>query len=279
VNEREVKQLWEGNARAWIAGVRAEWDVFRRWFHDPAFYPLLGPVAGLDVLDAGCGEGVTCRRLAQRGARVTGLDISETLIASAQQLERERPLGIRYHVASFHRMDALEPESFDRIVSVMALMDAPGVEKTFVNMRRLLRPGGVLVFSVMHPLWDRRGADWEIDAAGKPALRLGDYFDAEPWESRWAFTPADGSAPHDPFRIVSFPRTLSTYVNALAEAGFCIERFAEPRPDLKACPPETSKVLERWQTIPFYLMVRASCLTTPPVRASVRPSQPPREPA
>lgn len=62
---------------------------------------LLGDVAGRETLDACCGEGVLARALAVRGARVTGVDVSDRLVASAR---RKDPAGpIAYRVADLTR--------------------------------------------------------------------------------------------------------------------------------------------------------------------------------
>jgi SAM-dependent methyltransferase len=259
MDEHEVKRLWEHNAQAWTTGVRAGRDVFRSWYHDPPFYTLLGDVRGMDVLDAGCGEGITARKLSQMGARVTGIDISEGLIENARRIESESPLGVHYVAGSFRRMDSIAPGAFDRVVAIMALMDSPDLNGTLIAMRRVLRPGGALVFSITHPMWDRRDTHWESDASGRPSIRLGDYFDLSPWEDQWAFKSDDDSqASAPPFRIITFPRTLSGCINALVAAGFSIERIEEPQPDLDRRPPHVQAALERWRTVPFYLMVRAT---------------------
>ena len=61
-----------------------------------ALLDLLGPPAGLRVLDVACGHGRITRALARRGADVVGVDISAALIARAVAAERDQPLGIRY---------------------------------------------------------------------------------------------------------------------------------------------------------------------------------------
>lgn len=57
---------------------------------------MLGPVAGLQVLDVACGHGRMTRELARRGASVVGIDVSGALIARARQAEQDERLGIRY---------------------------------------------------------------------------------------------------------------------------------------------------------------------------------------
>jgi SAM-dependent methyltransferase len=60
---------------------------------------LLSDVSGLTVLDLACGDGYTSRLLAEKGAKVVGVDISPAQIELARQFEREKPLGIEYVVA------------------------------------------------------------------------------------------------------------------------------------------------------------------------------------
>src|SRR5262245_37497451 len=58
---------------------------------------IIGPVQRLAVLDVACGEGFYTRLLRHRGAAsVTGVDLSERMIAIARRQEAERPLGIEY---------------------------------------------------------------------------------------------------------------------------------------------------------------------------------------
>ena len=61
-----------------------------------ALLDLLGPVAGLQVLDVACGHGRITRELARRGASVVGVDVSGALITRARETEQAEQLGIRY---------------------------------------------------------------------------------------------------------------------------------------------------------------------------------------
>ncbi|HEX8007165.1 MAG TPA: class I SAM-dependent methyltransferase, partial [Trebonia sp.] len=64
-----------------------------------ALLDLLGPVAGQRVLDVACGHGRMSRELARQGGDVTGVDISERLIARARESEESERLGVRYILA------------------------------------------------------------------------------------------------------------------------------------------------------------------------------------
>src|SRR5439155_24892810 len=87
-----------------------------------AFSHLLGDVLHRDVLAAGCGEGHNTRLLARAGARMTGVDISERMIALAVDEEHRAPLGISYVCTAYTRLEMFSSASFDAVVSFMAMM-------------------------------------------------------------------------------------------------------------------------------------------------------------
>lgn len=255
MDDRDVARFWDQNACAWVEGVRKGWDRYRRLFHDPAFFSLLGSVDGLKVLDAGCGEGVTCRKLARLGARVSGVDISAKQVHAARSEEKANPLGIDYQVRSFATLKPFKNEEFDRVISVMSLMDSPNLPETLTVICRVLKPGGEVVVSVSHPFCDRPGLEWLNDAEGKPtALVAKNYFSKEPWVDDWAFSRPADDGPARPMKIPTFPRTVSDHVNGLLGAGFELLGLREPVPSDEAC--EAHPALCRWKHMPFYLMLR-----------------------
>jgi SAM-dependent methyltransferase len=214
--------------------VRQGHDVARERMNNPAFLRLLGDLRGREVLDAGCGEGYNSRLLARAGARMTGVDISERMIALAVEEERRAPLGIRYVCTPYTRLAMFSPASFDAVVSFMALMDGPGFDRAMVEAFRVLRPGGMLAFSITHPCFITRDSRWIRDEQGaKVAWVVCNYWNPLPWVERWRFTDAAAEAPE--FIVPRFDRTLSEYVNAVIDAGFRLTRIAEPRPSEEYC--------------------------------------------
>ena len=258
--EADVAACWDANTEPWAADVAAGHDRYHELFTWPAFARFVGDVAGLDAVDLGCGEGENTRRLARLGARMTGVDLSGGMIAQARAAEEAEPLGIDYRVVPA-RDTGLPGSAFDRVVSTMALMDAPEIEGAMREVHRLLRPGGLLAFSVLHPCFITPGTQWKVeeDEAGRTVgLVVSRYFDRTPFTERWRFgarPAAEGETP-ETFAVPRFPRTLSDWVNAVTDAGLGLRRVEEPVPDEAACRAQPN--LARWRDHgAFLLMVRA----------------------
>src|SRR5271157_5094228 len=137
ITEGEVSRHWDDNADVWTEHVRKGWDTFREHLNNPAFLKLAGNLKGKTVLDAGCGEGYNTRIFARMGAMITGIDISSRLIQHARLAEQKETLGIHYEKASFTDLSLFKDESFDTVVSTMALMDSPDYEKGVAEIYRV----------------------------------------------------------------------------------------------------------------------------------------------
>ena len=100
MNHEQVGRYWNENAESWTRLARGGYDIYRDHLNTPAFFAMLPPVRGLNGIDIGCGEGHNTRLLAKHGARVTAVDISETFLKFAKEVEQEDPKGIEYRFAS-----------------------------------------------------------------------------------------------------------------------------------------------------------------------------------
>jgi 2-polyprenyl-3-methyl-5-hydroxy-6-metoxy-1,4-benzoquinol methylase len=184
-----------------------------------ALLDLLGPVAGQRVLDAACGHGRISRELARRGAAVTGVDISAVLLDRARAAERDEPLGITYLHADIAASPAAASagSGYDTVTCNFGLSDIDDLDGALAAVSAALRPGGRLVFSILHPCFP--GAD---DIAGSwPGD--GRYYD-EGW---WLPT-----CPRSALRrqVGGTHRTLATYLNTLRRHGLWLDEAAEPLP-------------------------------------------------
>lgn len=98
------------------------------------------------VLDVGCGTGAVARAAASRGARVTGVDISPTLLDQAAVEAGSCTPAITWEVADMHSLPA-DDASFDVVLSSLAVIFAHDPSAAVAEIGRVLRPGGVLALS------------------------------------------------------------------------------------------------------------------------------------
>ncbi len=258
LDEAAVAAAWNRNAEQWTQDVRAGFDLYRELYTLPAFLAFMPSIAGRTVIDLGCGEGSNTRRFAKLGGVMTGVDLSEQMIRRAREAERREPLGIRYEPGSFADLSAFGEGQFDAAVSTMALMDGPDLPAALRAAYRVLRKGGTLSFSVLHPCFVTPALRWLANEhGGFDGLRVGRYFDQAPFVEHWRFNRRPDPEAARPFEVPRFPRTLSDYVNALIEENFRIVRIEEPRP-----PEDMAREhpwLDRWyQHAPLVLFVTAA---------------------
>lgn len=113
-----------------------------------AFRAMLPSLKGKSVLDLGCGEGTDTFFYKQQGAAVVvGLDASKELLAKAQAKYPD----IEFIYGLFEKLSFAD-EKFDYIFSKYALMTSPEMQPIFEGVYRVLKPGGIFMFLVTHPI-------------------------------------------------------------------------------------------------------------------------------
>jgi ubiquinone/menaquinone biosynthesis C-methylase UbiE len=181
---------------------------------------LLPDFCGGSVLDLATGTGHAARALAARGARVTGIDLNETMLEIARRHEQEQPLGITYLGGDARSPDAFADDRFDGVMASLCLGDIDDLGAVLGASRRVLRRGGWFAWSIPHPCFTPPSAVVTQTEDGRPAKLVTGYFDE-------GFRRAD--RPSAVRRVGAHHRTLTTYLNAIAGSGLVLDRFAEPR--------------------------------------------------
>ncbi len=234
MDRERAAAYWEANAETWTQLSRAGYDVYRDHVNTPAFLAMLPPVAGLEGLDIGCGEGTNTRAVARLGALMHAIDVSATFVRHASETEIADSLGITYALGDAHVLPFADAR-FDFAVAFMSLMDVPDRGAALAEAFRVLRPGGFLQFSILHPCFMTPQRRVLRNAAGAEyAIELAGYFDdTDGRVERWKFSsaPDDVRASVEPFAVPVFHATLSTWINGLIATGFAIEQIGEPHAD------------------------------------------------
>lgn len=187
-----------------------EWQTLER---------LLPDFRGKRVLDLGCGYGWHCLYAAEHGASsVLGVDLSEKMLDVARQ--KNTFDTITYLRDSIDEVN-FDPDSFDIVISSLAIHYIADFEKLAKNIAEWLITGGQLIFSVEHPIFTAEGSqDWFYDEQGKIAHFPVDHYFYEGKRTAH-FLGSD---------VTKYHRTLTTYLDDLLINGFQIKRIVEPMP-------------------------------------------------
>lgn len=186
---------------------------------------LIGPIQGQLVLDLGCGTGRYCLLLAERGASVVGLDPSRAMLERA----REKASGVGHielHNCTIEKAE-FPDDHFDAVISALTLSHLPGLEPTLGEMVRVLKHGGWMIISDIHPYWAVSGHDYT------------EFFDQNGQE----------------YRIPQYAHLVEDYWRLLSKLGMRVEEIREPRIDSWLV--EKMPSLEGYQGIPLAMVLKA----------------------
>jgi SAM-dependent methyltransferase len=194
-------------------------DALRSWLKDEIAWGVfgvpedevgvLGDVAGLDVIELGCGTAYFSAWLARRGARVTGVDVTPAQLETARRCMAETGIELELLEASAEEVP-LPDASFDLVLSEHGASTWCDPYRWIPEAARLLRPGGRLVFAHSTPFVFPHFPD-----VGDPSREL-----QRPYFGMHAFqwTPDDG---------IEFQLTYGGWIDVLRGAGLEIERLVE----------------------------------------------------
>jgi ubiquinone/menaquinone biosynthesis C-methylase UbiE len=185
-----------------------EKSLFNAYYNRPEVLRLAGDVDGMRVLDAGCGSGPLMEDLRAEGALVSGFDLSSAMLDLARErLGEDADLCVADLGGSLPHPD----DEFDVVVVSLALHYVEDWASALAELRRVLKPGGRLVVSIIHPA---------VYAITYPDA---DYFALTRYSEDYTF---DGQS----VWMTYWHRPLQDVVNAFTAAGFRITTVTEPPP-------------------------------------------------
>lgn len=203
-SELRLQQSWTANAAAWAEAVREGRIESRRLGTDRALLEAVTSRAPGRLLDVGCGEGWLARALAPHGFEVVGIDGSEELIASAEELG-----GGTFQFLGYEQLTSrpdLVAGPFDSVVCNFSLLS----ESLTAVLRALadrLTPDGELIVQTVHPF-----------------VAAGD----EPYRDGWREEVFEGFGDGFTASMPWFYRTMGSWVRELRAAGLGLVDCIEP---------------------------------------------------
>jgi len=108
------------------------------------------PVAGKNVLDVGCGGGILAESMAQRGAKVTGIDMGEAPLAVAQLHSLETGITVDYQRCTAEEMASQHAGKYDVVTCLEMLEHVPDPSSVINACTNLVKPGGHVYFSTIN---------------------------------------------------------------------------------------------------------------------------------
>jgi SAM-dependent methyltransferase len=181
------------------------WQIPERQLH------VLGEVRGRDVLEYGCGAAQWSICLAKQGARPVGLDVSSRQLGHARRLMAEN--GVAFPLLLASAEDApLRDGSFDIVFCDHGALSFTDPERSIPEAARLLRPGGLLAFSMDTSLLE---LCWPVGQEQPGAMLSGNYFEQR--------------AIHDGEQVY-FRLTFGDWIRLFRRCGLLVEDLIEPRP-------------------------------------------------
>lgn len=208
---------------------RALWDEHSDWWvreftggADPEYEEQIIPLVVSElgacsrVLDVGTGEGQCARALRAVGVDVVGVDPAAAQLRVAAARDADGAL-VRGTVEHLPFADA----SVDGALACLVFEHVADHEPALAEVARVLRPGGVFLLVLNHPLMQTPESGWVIDhVLDEQYWRVGPYLGVAVAEEELM-----------PGVVLPFVhRPLSHYVNALADCGLLVERMHEPAP-------------------------------------------------
>lgn len=208
---------------------------------EPAFRREAGTLAGLNILDLGCGDGTFAAECAAAGcATYVGVDGSARMIDRAEQAAASQP--VRFELSDIEDY-APTANSFDLVVARLSLHYVRELRTVLERCKQATRAGGRLIFSVVHPVITSN----HDEAAGpRTAVAVDSYFDEGDRRRQWIGKP-----------VIWQHRTVEHYVDAVLAAGYRLDALRECAPieDLFA---GDDAEYERRLRVPLFLLIAAS---------------------
>ncbi len=223
----------------------------------PNMLRLMGIKKGELILDLGSGPGFFANEFAKKGAKVIGVELSETL---AEEAKKKYP-ALEFHKGSAENLSFLKTATVDRVAAILALQNMDNPHKILGECSRVLKPSGQLYIVMTHPAFRvLKKSEWGWDEKNKIQYRRIDGYLSESKE-KIAMHPStsSGQVPSPGDYTISFHRPLQTYFKLLKNSGFVVSGLEEWESDKVSEPGPRSKAEDiARKEIPLFLFIEAT---------------------
>lgn len=213
---KEIEKWWNETSKGYQedSKIRTKSAHYGPYAPDENKIRLLGSVREKRILEIGCGGGQCSIAFAKQGAKCTGLDLSKEQLKHAEELAKKNKVSVKFLKHDIQTLQGMKSKTYDIVFSAFALQYVPDLTKCFKEVFRVLKKGGLFVFSFDHPFYSSLSPEtFKID---KNYNKSGKIEETETWP--------DGSK----HKFVAYIRKVSDIFDSLQKSGFSIEKMIEP---------------------------------------------------
>lgn len=222
---KQNKESWDAIADSFF-GVTAL-PVYGRFIPTENELGLFPVLTNKKVLDIGCGSGHSLKWCGDNGAKeLWGLDLSTKQIENATKFLTDSNYSPNLFNVPMEQNPGIPENYFDVVYSIYAIGWTIDIQVTFNLISSYLKKDGIFIFSWDHPFMHC------VEATENKLVFSGSYYEEEPFTfKKDVKKPANRNNPdiekESGFPMTLYNRRLSDYINALAKAGFAVERVVE----------------------------------------------------
>lgn len=212
------KLYWDTNADLWFGTTAL--PAYGVKFVTEDDLHLFGDVSGKKMLEICCGSGHSLKYHADRNAaELWGVDLSHKQIENAKAYLKENGYTAKFICAPMESDLDIPTNYFDYVYSIYGIGWTTDLQSTFNKIASYLKKDGIFIFSWHHTL--NYCVAWSCDQRKDIIEQTQLIFNRSYFDEAYFTMPVDNS------EIILCNRKISTYINALARAGFVIEQMIE----------------------------------------------------
>lgn len=207
---KETKDWWEQSSEGYQRSCKIPADIhYGPGAPNEQKLKLLGNLKGKKVLEIGCGGAQCGIAMAKKGAKVTGIDISEEQLKFAEKLAKKNKVKIKFIQGDIKSLKQIKSNSQDVVFTAWALHYVDDLKKCFKEVFRVLKKKGQFVAALPHPFY------FIID---NNTLKF----------KRSYFKTGKNIEKHKKGNFVSYDHTVSELFNLLSDSGLDVKKIIEP---------------------------------------------------
>lgn len=201
------------------------------------------------VIDFGCGNGDVARELASKGAKVTGMDSSKEQLKLASNMEKNRPLGIKYILRDISKEITTKRKKYDIALSMMVALHLTEkeIKVHLKNVSKSLRKSGLFIYGNIHPfrILSKEKSRW---MKSKYVLEKSNYFESQ--EIKSILFDENGNSKE----LTYYHHRFEFIINEMIKNNLEIIKIIEPKPTASE-KNKYNKLILNEDKVPSYLII------------------------